>query len=72
VNPNILGKTWIHLQDGTGNPEAKTNDLAVTSPGSSASVGDTVLVEGVVETDKNYGMGYTFPVIIEDTVITKQ
>jgi len=71
VNANILDRTWIHLQDGTGDPEAETNDLAVTSQ-SSASVGDIVLVEGIVRTDKNYGMGYVFPVIVEDATIKKQ
>jgi hypothetical protein len=71
VNANILNRTWIHIQDGTGDSQAKTNDLTVTSQGS-AAVGDTVLVEGIIRTDKNYGMGYVFPVIIEDASVTKQ
>jgi hypothetical protein len=71
VNANILDRTWIHIQDGTGDSQARTNDLTVTSK-SSATVGDTVLIEGVVRTDKNYGMGYVFSVIIEDASITKQ
>ena len=71
VNANILGKTWIHIQDGTGDPQSRTNDLAVTSQ-DSPSVGDTVLVEGVLHTDKNYGMGYVFPVIVEDATVKKE
>lgn len=71
VNNNILGKTWIHIQDGTGDSQSKTNDLVVTSQ-DSPSVGDTILVEGVVRTDKNYGMGYVFPVVLEDATVTKQ
>jgi hypothetical protein len=71
VNSNIMGKNWIHIQDGTGNLQAKTNDLTITSQGS-AAVGDTVLVKGVVTTDKDLGMGYFFPVIIEDAIILKQ
>jgi hypothetical protein len=71
VNANIMGKNWIHIQDGTGDPKIKTNDLTVTSQ-SSASLGDTVLVKGVVRLDKNLGMGYLFPVIIEDATVTKQ
>ena len=71
VNANILGKTWIHIQDGTGDSQSKTNDLVVTSQDSPA-VGDTILVEGVLRTDKNYGMGYVFPVVIEDAKVTKQ
>jgi len=71
VNSNILSRTWIHIQDGTGDPLAKTHDLVVTSQ-DSASVGDTVLVEGIIRTDKNYGTGYFYPVILEDAIVTKQ
>src|SRR3990172_6409008 len=28
-NPNIMGKNWLHLQDGTGTPG--TNDITVTT-----------------------------------------
>jgi hypothetical protein len=71
VNANIMGKNWIHIQDGTGDPKARTNDLTVTSQ-SSASVGDVALVKGVVRTDKDLGMGYFFPIIIEDATVTRQ
>jgi hypothetical protein len=71
VNSNILSRTWIHIQDGTGDPQAETHELVVTSQ-DSPSVGDTVLVEGVIRTDKNYGLGYVYPVILEDAVVTKQ
>lgn len=68
VNPNIMGKTWIHIQDGTGDPEAKTNDLIVSSQ-TTPSEGDTVLVEGVLASDKSSGMGYDYPAIIEDATV---
>jgi len=71
VNTNVLERTWIHIQDGTGDSQAKTNDLTVTSQ-SSTSVGDTVLIEGIVRNDKDFGMGYQFPVIIEDATVIKQ
>ena len=35
-----------------------------------AKVGDTVLVRGNVVTDKDYGYGYKYPVIIEDAEVT--
>ncbi|MEJ2111996.1 MAG: nucleotide-binding protein [Acidobacteriota bacterium] len=66
VNPNIL-----HIQDGTGDPQAGTNDLTVTSQ-ENPSVGDTVLIEGIIGVDKSSGMGYDFPVIIEDATVKKQ
>jgi hypothetical protein len=71
VNANIMGNTWIHLRDGSGKPESKTDDLTITTKGS-AAVGDTILVEGTVRTDKNLGMGYVFSVVVEDAAVTKQ
>ena len=70
-NANTMGKARIHIQDGTGDTQEKTIDLVVTSQDTPA-VGDTVLVEGVVQTDKNYGMGYVFSVILEDAIVAKQ
>jgi hypothetical protein len=57
VNASIMGKTWIHIQDGTDDIQEKTNDPVVTFQDTPA-VGDTVLIEGVVQIAKNYGMGY--------------
>lgn len=62
-SPQIMGKNWVHVQDGTG--AAGTNDLTVTT-GDSAKVGDTVLVTGKITLKKDFGMGYKYDVIIED------
>jgi hypothetical protein len=63
----IMGKNWIHIQDGTG--KEGTNDLTVTSA-AIVNVGDVVLVSGKIAYDKNFGAGYVYPVIIEDASIT--
>ncbi len=62
----VLGKNWLHLRDGTG--EGATSDLVVSST-DTASVGDTVLVTGVVHLDKDLGAGYHYDVIVEDAKI---
>jgi hypothetical protein len=62
-SPQIMGKNWVHIQDGTG--QAGTNDLTVTTA-DSANIGDTVLVTGKVTLKKDFGMGYKYDVIIED------
>lgn len=62
-SPQIMGKNWVHVQDGTG--AAGTNDLTVTT-GDSVKVGDTVLVTGTVTLKKDFGMGYKYDVIIEN------
>ena len=68
-NPGILGRNWIHLRDGTGTAADKTNDVLVTST-SETKVGDVVLVKGIVRTDKDFGAGYAYQVMIEATELT--
>lgn len=63
-NRGIMGRNWVHLQDGTVGPEG-ANDLVVTTNGN-AEVGSIVLVRGTVVTDKDFGSGYAFDVLIEE------
>lgn len=65
--PEIMGKNWIHLQDGTG--AAGTNDLTVTTS-ASAQKGDTVTISGVLVADKDFGYGYAYEVIVEDADVS--
>ncbi len=64
---DIMGKNWLHVQDGTG--EEGANDLIVTTTGT-AKVGDTVLINGTVSVDRDFGFGLKYPVIIEDAEIS--
>lgn len=64
-NQGIMGKNWIHLSDGTGSAADKTNDILVTSA-SETNVGDIVTVKGTVRTDKDFGSGYAYKVLIEE------
>ena len=66
-SPSIMGKNWIHIQDGTG--EAGANDLTVTTD-SMADTGDTVVISGTLSVDKDFGYGYAYEVIVEDAVVT--
>ena len=68
VNAGIMDKNWLHVRDGSG--EEGTNDLTVTTEGDLPEVGATVLVSGSLATDKDFGMGYQYPVILEDAVVT--
>lgn len=71
VSSGIMGKNWIHLQDGTGNEKKKTNDLVVTSTSANPEVGDIVTMNGTVVKDKDFGSGYKYDVIIEKGVVKK-
>lgn len=61
----IMGRNWIHLQDGSGDATAGTHDITVTSSDTTA-VGDLVLVHGTVAVDKDFGAGYRYAVLVED------
>lgn len=65
-----MGKNFLHLRDGTGDPGKKTNDVTVTTA-DSVAVGDVVTAKGVVATDKNLGFGYAYPVMVEEAKVTK-
>ncbi|MGD9387206.1 MAG: hypothetical protein PVI87_03170 [Gammaproteobacteria bacterium] len=67
VNPEIMGRNWLHVRDGTGADGA--NHLTITT-NQLPNVGDTVLLTGMVEVDKDFGMGYEYDVIIEQPELT--
>ncbi|MHB8948721.1 MAG: nucleotide-binding protein [Rhodoferax sp.] len=64
-NAGIMGKNWIHLRDGTGKDADSSNDVLVTST-AETQVGAVVTVTGVVRTNKDFGAGYSYKVLIED------
>jgi hypothetical protein len=68
ANANIMGKNWLHVRDGTG--AEGTNDLTVTTIDLLPNVGDTVLVTGLLEVNKDFGMGYRYDVIVENAEVT--
>ncbi|MCB9248235.1 MAG: hypothetical protein H6613_06675 [Ignavibacteriales bacterium] len=57
----------IHLQDGTKFGESV--DITVTSD-QPVKVGDTIVIEGTVALDKDFGAGYFYDVIVENAKIT--
>lgn len=67
-SPMIMGKNWVHLRDGTGSAADKTDDLLVTTM-DQAKVGDVVLVKGTVRTDKDFGAGYSYKVLVEEATL---
>ena len=69
-NPAIMGKNWIHLRDGSGSAEANTDDILVTTR-AQAQVGAVITVRGPVHTNKDFGAGYVYQVLIEDASVSK-
>jgi hypothetical protein len=68
VNAGIMDRNWLHVRDGSG--EEGTNDLTVTTLADLPGVGATVLVSGKLAVNKDFGMGYQYPVILEDAEVT--
>ena len=69
-NPGIMGKNWIHIQDGSGDPMQNTHDLVATSA-EEAVVGEVVTVQGRLAANKDFGAGYTYIAIIVEAKIKK-
>jgi hypothetical protein len=66
----VMGKNWIHLRDGSGSAADNTNDILVTTA-DQAKIGDIVLIKGVVRTDKDFGSGYAYKVLVEEATLQK-
>jgi len=67
ANANIMGKNWLHVRDGSG--VEGSNDLTVTTGSDLPNIGDTVVVTGPVMLNRDFGMGYTYDILIEDAVV---
>lgn len=71
VSKGIMGKNWMHIQDGTGDSGKGTHDLVVTTAMDTPAVGDAVTVKGTIYKDKDFGSGYKYAVIMEEATIQK-
>lgn len=65
-NADIMGKNWIHLQDGT-DYDGKF-DLTITSD-IAVETGDVLTFEGKIALDKDFGFGYFYEIIMEEAKI---
>lgn len=69
VNPEVMGKNWIHIQDGTNSNS--DYDLTITSQ-EIAQKGDEVIFKGKVTLNKDFGAGYRYDVIMEDAALVSK
>lgn len=68
-NEGILGKNWVHLQDGTNSNGSF--DVAFTT-NDVTKIGDVVTFEGTVALKKDFGYGYFYEVLIENGKLITQ
>ena len=67
-NGGIMDRNWLHIQDGSGSADTKTNDLTITTD-AEVKVGDVVTLSGIVGTKKDFGSGYAYDVIVEKATL---
>ena len=68
VSTGIMGKNWVHLREGSGDPGKGTNNLVVTTQ-DAPKVGDVVTAKGTLHKDKDFGAGYLYKVIVEEATV---
>ena len=66
VNESIMDRNWIHLVDGS----ADDYDFVITT-NVSFPVGHTVAFEGLISTNRDFGAGYKYELLMEDAVTIK-
>jgi len=66
VNPNIMGRNWIHLQDGSKNDY----DSVITAD-AAVPVGHIVTYKATVAVKKDFGAGYSYELILENGELVK-
>lgn len=71
LNTGILGRNWIHLQDGSGTAAARTHDLLITTT-EAAKLGDVIVARGTLATDKDFGGGYQYDVVVENATLASK
>lgn len=64
INPMIMGRNWLHVQDGSG----KNLDLTVTTM-EMVQLGAIITLEGTVALNKDFGAGYRYDYILEAAVL---
>ncbi|MCF7823395.1 MAG: GW dipeptide domain-containing protein [Candidatus Marinimicrobia bacterium] len=67
-NPSIMGRNWVHIQDGTS--AEKYFDLTLTTS-DEVKKGDVVVFSGKVSLNKDFGAGYKYDLIVEDAILAK-
>jgi len=67
---DIMGKNWLHLQDGSGSAVTQNHDILATSS-ATAQIGDVLTVSGKLQTNVDLGMGYTYKVLIDNATLSK-
>lgn len=68
INEEVMGKNWIHIQDGT--KDGENFDLTITTL-DKVMMDQIVTFEGTISLKKDFGYGYFYELIMEDAKLVK-
>lgn len=68
-NTNIMGRNWVHLQDGTKHGDKF--DVTLTTR-DAVEVGAEVVFKATVTLNKDFGAGYKYDIILEEGSLAKE
>jgi len=72
VSKQIMKLDWVHIEDGTGDENKRTDDLVFTVKNMSFKAGDKVVATGKLIRDKDFGYGYFYNVIMQESSFKAQ
>ncbi len=72
ISREIMKVDWVHIGDGTGKSSKKNDDIVFTAKKVHFKTGDKVIAAGKLILDKDFGYGYFYPVIVQDSNFTAQ
>jgi hypothetical protein len=64
VNPNIMNRNWVHIQDGTQHEGRYNLTLTTTEMVNEEEI---VIFKGTIALNRDFGAGYTYDLIMEET-----
>lgn len=68
VNNGILDRNWVHIEDGTSTEDKSS--LTITTQ-EMIKVGDTIKMTGKIILNKDFGYGYVYDVLLEESTLVK-
>jgi len=69
VSHSIMKLNWVHIVDGTG--AMATDKLIFRTPNATPKVNDEVTAEGTIDTDLDFGYGYTYSMLANDATFSQ-
>ena len=64
VNAGIMGRNWIHLKPS----QDDTADIVATSD-ALPRVGERITIQAIVRLEKDFGSGYSYPILLEEAIL---